>query len=403
MLLRPLQPRATLTLLVATALAPMAALPLPSRADASKTWVVNGAGYGHGVGMSAWGAYGYGRHGKSDKAILKHYYAHLKLKRLPGNPEVRVLLGTSSAGSASFRNASLACGVALNSKQRYEARSSRHGILLATASGRTLKRCGRTLHAEGDGPIRIGGYGSYRGALSAVRSGSGLNVVNEVRVDDYARGSVPSEVPASWPKQTLRAFAIAIRSVALATDVGGKGFDLYADTRTQVYKGVTAEERRTNSAVRTTRGTVATYRGDVVATPYFSSSGGRTESRFVGGPAVPYFKSVNDPYDGYSPQHRWTVRFSQAEMNSRLGPYVDGRLRQIKVVARGDSPRIDKAVLVGTAGRSPIDGGTLAAALGLYDRWAYFRTRAKARPSSESHRFAPHGGLPVPGGSVSTP
>jgi stage II sporulation protein D len=189
------------------------------------------------------------------------------------------------------------------------------------------------------------------------------------------RGSLPGEIPPDWPKHTLEAFAVAIRSIALSTDVGGKAFDIYSDTRTQVYGGVKLESKRTNRAAKATRHQVVTYHGKVIQATYFSSSGGRTESRFLGGPKVPYYESVKDPYDRYSPQHRWKFRFSQREMDSRLGPYVDGRLRRIRVLKRGDSPRIVTAKLIGSRGSSKVRGDTLQVALGLYDRWAYFKKR----------------------------
>src|SRR5262245_8645801 len=135
---------------------------------------------------------------------------------------------------------------------------------------------------------------------------------------------------------------------------------------------VKLESERTDRAVAATRSEVATYGGAVAQTTYFSSSGGRTESGFLGAPEVPYLHSVADPYDYYAPQHRWTFRFSQAEMDSRLGSYVRGHLREIEVPKRGDSPRIEYARLIGTGGATTIRGDTLAAALGLYDRWAFF-------------------------------
>jgi stage II sporulation protein D len=172
---------------------------------------------------------------------------------------------------------------------------------------------------------------------------------------------------------TLRAFAVAIRSIGLSTDVGGSAFDVYADTRTQVYEGVRVESRRTDLAVLSTRSEVARYGGAIAQTTYFSASGGRTESGFLGAPEVPYLRSVRDPYDHLSPLHRWKFRFTQAEMNLRLGAYLKGGLRRIVVTQRGDSPRIDYARLIGSRGRTTIRGDSLAAALGLYDRWAYFR------------------------------
>ncbi|HET8863561.1 MAG TPA: SpoIID/LytB domain-containing protein [Solirubrobacterales bacterium] len=347
----------------------------PAAAAGAVTWVVKGGGFGHGVGMSAYGAYGYGEHGAGYQQILHHYFQGIRIKAVQGAPLVRVLL-TISPGDVSFSRGTAACGHSLDPSRTYTAHRRGSSIRLLTGSGKLFARCGERLHADSGGIIRIGGVGTYRGALDLVPTESAagsLNVVNRLNVNSYARGSVPAEVPPEWPSATLKAFAVACRSIALSTDVGGNGFDLYADTRTQVYGGVKVEDERTDRAVRATRGQVAMYGGAVAQTTYFSSSGGRTESGFLGAPDVPYLQSVEDPYDYYSPLHEWTFRFSQAEMNSRLGAYVDGALRGIRVTQRGDSPRIDYAKLVGTRGVATIRGDTLAAALGLYDRWAYFR------------------------------
>ncbi len=343
---------------------------IPQAARAA-TWVVRGGGFGHGVGMSAYGAYGYGLHGAGYRQILGHYFRGIGIAEMGSAPMVRVLLAVSP-GDVSFSGATSACGRQLLPSRRYDAQRRGSSVRLLSGSGKLLARCGDRLHAGSRTTIRIAGVGVYRGALEAIPNGTGLNVVNVLGVDDYARGSVPAEVPPEWPMATLRAFAVASRSIALSTDVGGKGFDLYPDTRTQVYGGVAVEDARTDAAVRSTRSQVATFAGEVAQTTYFSSSGGRTESGFLGAPEVPYLRSVADPYDYYAPQHRWTFRFSQSEIDSRLGPYVPGRLRDVVVTKRGDSPRIDYAKLVGSGGAATIRGDTLAAALGLYDRWAFF-------------------------------
>jgi SpoIID/LytB domain protein len=344
-------------------------------AGGAVTWVVKGGGFGHGVGMSAYGAYGFGLHGYGYRQILHHYYRGIGIGEARGAPQVTVLL-TISPGDVSFNQATGACGRPLDPARAYTGRRRGTSVWLLSSSGRLLARCGERLHAEGGRTIRIGGVGVYRGALELVPTASAagsLNVVNRLNVNSYARGSVPGEVPPEWPLATLKAFAVAARSIALSTDVGGNGFDLYADTRTQVYGGVKLESERTDRAVRSTRDEVAKFGGAVAQTTYFSSSGGRTESGFLGAPEVPYLQSVDDPYDYYSPLHEWTFRFSQAEMNARLGPYVTGALRGIRVTKRGDSPRIDYAKLIGAQGTSTIRGDTLALALGLYDRWAYFK------------------------------
>jgi stage II sporulation protein D len=365
--------RARIAVLATLLVGVVISAPAPAAKRGPVTWVVHGGGFGHGVGLSAYGAYGYARHGYGYRQILDHYFRGIQITTLGRAPLVRVLLDAGPS-EVTFTHATAACGRALKPAHIYRAAARGSSVRLLSASGKLVAGCGRRLHADSSGIIQIGGLGAYRGALEAVPDGSGtLNVVNAVNVNNYVRGSVPAEVPAEWPMATLRTFAVAARSIALSTDVGGRGFELYSDTRTQNYSGVAGEDPRTDRAARLTRSQVVTYHGDVAQTTYFSSSGGRTESGFLGAPQVPYLESVPDPYDYYSPLHRWTFRFSQAEMNRRLGPYVPGALRNIRVTERGDSPRIDYARLIGTAGSAMIRGDTLAAALGLYDRWAYFR------------------------------
>jgi stage II sporulation protein D len=346
--------------------------PSAQSAQGAVTWVVHGAGFGHGVGMGAYGAYGYAKHGFTANQILTHYFTGTQVTTLKTAPIVRVLLKVS-AGDVSFTKATHACGQRLNSALSY--RASRFGVSvrLLSPSGTLLARCGKRLHASGAGTIQVGAVGTYRGALEVVPASGALNVINAVDVNDYAQGVLPGEIFPSWPEAALEAFAIAARSIALSTHVGGAGFDLYPDTRTQVYAGFAKETDRTNNAVRATLNQVVMYNGQVAQTLYCSSSGGRTESGFLGAPPVPYLKSVDDPYDYYAPLHRWTVRFTEAQMNARLAPYLRGSLRQIVVTKRGDSPRIDFANLVGSGGTTSIRGDTLAAALGLYDRWASFQ------------------------------
>lgn len=350
-----------------------ASFALPATAGAKATWVVRGAGFGHGVGMSAYGAYGYGKHDVAYKKILGHYFRNTKVEGKRKPPTVKVLLAVDS-GDVSFTRATRACGRKLRPTKTYRAQRNGSSIALASSSGKRLAGCGRRLQATGRGGVKIGGLGSYRGALNTVAGGGGaINVVNEVGINAYAQGVLPGEIFPSWPKETLKAFAVAARSIGLATDVGGDGYTLYADTRTQVYEGAGEETKRTNAAVQATRDEVLTYQGEVVQAFYHSSSGGQTESRFLGGPRIPWVKSVNDPYDRLSPLHSWRFRYSQVEIDAKLGGNVKGKLRRVVVLKRGDSPRIDFAKLVGTQGSTRIRGDVLAAALGLYDRWAYFK------------------------------
>ncbi|MDX6590417.1 MAG: stage sporulation protein [Solirubrobacterales bacterium] len=365
---------------VARPLASLAALVslaafVPASASAGVSWVVHGRGFGHGVGMSAYGAYGYALHGKGYRFILGHYYTGASLGTVEKPRVVRVLLDISS-GDVGFSGATSACGERLDPKRSYEAHRVGGSVRLRSSGGKPLARCGDRLRAAGNGTIEIAGLGTYRGALETVPTESdagSLNVVNALALEQYVKGVMPNEVPPSWPPAELKAQAVAVRSIAISGDVGGNGFDLYSDTRSQVYKGLESEYASTNEAVDATRGQVVTYEGQVAETLYSACSGGHTESAVnVFGTAVPYLVGVPDPYDSYCPLHTWTLKFSGPEISSRLGAYLDGRLKQVVITKRGVSPRIITAKLIGTGGVTTVTGSELEAALGGYDTWMSF-------------------------------
>src|SRR5262249_31947375 len=156
----------------------------------------------------------------------------------------------------------------------------------------------------------------------------------------------------SWPQAELRAQAIESRSFALTGDVGGNGFDLYDDTRSQVYDGLSSETPSTNAATEATKGQVVTYGGKIAETYFSACSGGYTESvqNVFSGPAVPYLTGVPDPYDSYCPLHDWTLRFSGPEISAKLAADLDGQLQKVAIVKRGVSPRIVSAKLFGSSG-----------------------------------------------------
>jgi stage II sporulation protein D len=348
----------------------------PGSALASVKWIVHGRGFGHGVGMSAYGAYGYAKHGKDYRFILGHYYSGTGLGTLMKPRVVRVLLGIAS-GDVGFSAATSACGQELDPERRYEAHRAGSSVKLQTSAGRTLADCGRVLRAAGAGKITITGLGTYRGALETVPTQSeagSLNVVNALSVEAYVKGVIPNESPPSWPLAELMAQAVASRSFALIAGVGGNGFDLYADTRSQVYKGLESEYPRSNEAARQTRGQVVTYQDKIAETLFSACSGGHTESiqNVFGGPAVPYLQGVPDPYDYYCPLHTWTLEFSGPEISSKLGAHLQGRLKKVVVTKTGATPRIISAKLVGTAGTTTVSGTDLEAALGGYDTWMTF-------------------------------
>lgn len=362
---------------LAAALLALAALGGAAASEASAaTWVVKGRGWGHGVGMSQYGAYGFAEHGASYREILRHYYTGTEIGEARTR-RVRVLLA-AGVSTIPFTGASRACGEALRPDGDYLFAASAGNVILRNRSGAKLGNCGRSGSATGGGAVTYSGQGAYRGRLVARAAAGTLNAINAVGIEGYVKGVVPNEVPASWPKHALRAQAVAARSYALSTGVDGDGFDLYDDVRSQVYGGKSSETAPTNRAAEATAREVVTYRGEVAVTFFSSTSGGMTESVEYGFPGAeprPYLKAVKDPYDDASPYHTWRVTFSQREIEAKLGDLVHGRLRRIRVLRRGDSPRIVTARVVGSEGSEVAGGPTLRSRLGLRSTWARFRAR----------------------------
>jgi stage II sporulation protein D len=347
---------------------------LAASARAQVSWVVHGHGFGHGVGMSAYGAYGYALHGKGYEFILGHYYPGTSLGTLEGPHVVRVLL-SATAGDVTFSEATSACRTKLDPTRTYEAHRLGNAVVLRTSGGKPLARCGATLRAAGAGIVNIGGLGRYRGALETVVNESGeLNVVNALAVDQYVKGVIPNESPPSWPMAELEAQAVASRSFALTGGVGGDGYDLYADTRSQVYKGLESEYSTSNEAEEATAGQVLMYEGQVAETLFSACSGGKTESmENVFGTAVPYLVGVPDPYDEACPLHEWTLNLTGPEISAKLSGLLDGKLKKVAITKTGYSPRIIEAKLYGTGGVTTVTGEQLEVALGAYSTWMTFQ------------------------------
>jgi len=157
-------------------------------------------------------------------------------------------------------------------------------------------------------------------------------------------------MPDDWPPEALRAQAVVARSYALATLKPGTLFDLYADTRSQVYGGVEAEEDSTNRAIGSTAGKAVFWKGRVATTFYHSTSGGRTvsiEEAWPNAAPVPYLVSVADPHDRHSKHHHWgPFLLTPAQVAARIG--VPG-LRDL-VVTRGPSGRVTSVRLKAVRG-----------------------------------------------------
>ena len=363
-------------------------------AQGASRFTIRGAGFGHGVGMSQYGAMGYAKQGAGYRDILAHYYTGTSLGTVETTRTVRVLL-QSTSGAALVTSAERAGSRTLDPAKTYRVvRRTFDQVDLQNATGKRIGTYAAPLQIDGgaDGIVLKGRAlngrtsGAYRGILELRPGAFGVNAINAVPLDAYVQGVVPVESPASWPLEALKAQAVAARTYAITSTKGGNGFEHYPDTRSQVYGGIGVEQPTTNQAVAETARQVVTYRGRPVTTYFFSTSGGRTENNenSFGGPPQPWLRSVEDPYDSVSPRHRWRVRMTMASAAAKLSGLVKGRFRGVKVIRRGASPRVVAADVVGSRGTTRVTGSTLRARFGLYDTWGYYTAIAtKRKPPAE--------------------
>ncbi|HWI73777.1 MAG TPA: SpoIID/LytB domain-containing protein [Baekduia sp.] len=369
-------------------------------AHAASRLVVKGHGYGHGIGMSQYGALGFAQHGTGYKDILGHYYEDTNVVPLQDPPDVRVLL---QSGKRAVVSGVVAAGSRkLKATSTYSVRAASGGrVALYSATGRRMGTYGAPLRLAAPkggaftlrGPAANGTRdGRYRGAVEVRPSGSGVQAINALGLEDYVRGVVSAESPSSWPAEALKAQAVAARSYAVTSNVGTTtdGIDQYADTRSQMYKGVAAEFPSTDAAVAATNDEVVAQNGKAVTTFFFSTSGGHTENiedSFIGSLPRSWLKGVDDPYDSVSPRHNWgPFTFSQSRVQAKLKGLVRGSFRGITVLERGASPRIVRAEVDGTNGVTQVTGPQLRQRFGLFDTWAtftYISSNAKQKSSDD--------------------
>jgi len=340
---------------------------------------LTGAGSGHGVGMSQYGAAGYALHGAGYQEILRDYYTGTTLGHVDPNRTVTVLLRAS--GSAVFSGATTITGSKLKLNPLWSYNVVPAGAELRLRLGRKLiGKFGAPLQVGAPTPVKLNGLGLFRGALvfRPAPGDGGVMTINAVGLNDYVRGVVAAEMPPSWPAQALDAQAVAARSYAIASHPIGADFDVYDNTRSQMYEGVRGETPTGDAAVAATSGQVVEYAGTPVQTLFFASSGGETESVQNVFPLSPAAWLVGrpDPYDDAlnNPYHQWKLSLPLQAAQRKLGRFVRGSLIGIRVLQRGISPRIIMAKVVGTKGSVTVTGLQLRTVLDTPSTWMSFRT-----------------------------
>jgi stage II sporulation protein D len=221
---------------------------------------------------------------------------------------------------------------------------------------------------EGSGIVAVNQM-RFHGKLEFRRNFEGMQVINEVMLEDYVAGILGRELYADWHPETLKAQAVAARSYVLhqraASD--GQSFHVGAGTGSQVYGGVAAETPLIRAAVSTTRGEFLAYARKPILAVYHSASGGRTaSSEEVWGRPLPYLVSLEVDDEQDSPDTYWRASISKTKLGralDSLGIRI-GSPRELQVVDRSRSGRTLRVRIRGDKGNQDLEARALRVALG---------------------------------------
>jgi len=341
--------------------------PAPLANPPARSFTFTGSGWGHGVGLSQYGAQAMADAGKGVSRILGHYYSGTSLDTVADDKlldvnvgyhwssltaELRALEGGAQlqacamkarrcAKEATIRDSRSGPGTAgwiavVRSRGDVRARVTNSNGDVTTLRGERIRiRWSGTRYLDGkDAVLRLENGREYRhGELIVNKYGTArINPVVRMRLQsEYLRGV--AEMPSSWNAAALRAQAIIARTYALRTGAGRKSdcdCHLHDSVIHQSYLGWAKENegnsgyygKRWVNAVNSTDGTVLTYRSALAETYYFSSSGGHTlNSQDAWSSSVPYLQSVDDAWSQTSsnPNRSWSTGRSQSSVASLFG------------------------------------------------------------------------------------
>lgn len=398
---------------------------LAADAHARRVVIFRGGGWGHGIGMSQYGAYGQALNGRSARQILQKYYtnAHVRTRRMPAKVRVGLMQTRAAIGFRSLARVPSGGRIAVKVKgsssflargdtdTRWRIERSPTGSLRLYKNGRRVVRDGRGAFgspqrplvviferfksiADVDGKSYNYAYGKLLfGTYSSSSCGSNycLRLVLSLPMQKYIYGL--GEVPASWPGAVLRAQANAGRTYVFSK-IRRLGQHVYpcdcAVYDTPIDQAYIGDAKRTGSgpywddwkrAVDDTRGQVILYQGAPIQALYSSSSGGHTEhnENVWGGTPIPYLRGVPDPADDVpaNPNHTWTVKMGWRALSDRLNAvFGTGRLERFRVIPPlGVSGRVTVVKsadrggvkIVGARKTARADGWEIRSSVGLKD------------------------------------
>ncbi|MEP7019606.1 MAG: SpoIID/LytB domain-containing protein [Pseudonocardiales bacterium] len=371
-------------------------------------------GNGHGHGMSQYGARGAAIAGLSTAAILAFYYPGTSLVTL-GASTVRVLVsGTGSstvvAPSSDLRVTAISTVLPTSGISRYRLVASGTGVALQRLVGATWSTVrtglanGTEFYRPSGGGVRLyladGSSATYRGALRALRVGSGVSTVNRVSLDGYVAGVVPREMPSSWPAAAVQAQAVAARSYGrnAVESHGGQSWDICDTTQCQVYGGMTRYDRagavlwtEDLAALSGNANQVLRYGGRTIFAQFSASNGGWTVD---GG--QPYLIARADNYDNAASGDPYLSYTQQVPVASIAGHYGLAKATSIQITARDGHGTwggrmtagfVNGLDAQGTAQHIATTGFGLQAAMGVGTTW--FSIQADQRPVGQFEGFTP--------------
>jgi len=203
-----------------------------------------------------------------------------------------------------------------------------NGRITITAGASGLVLDGRPLRSDRlevrgrDGELTINGL--TVGGRVVVKPQTGkLLAINELPLEEYVKGVVPSEMNAAWHPEALKVQAIAARTYALykMRQNAKKDFDVVASIKDQVYiyRGRAAAVGSTARAAAETRDQVLAYRDEPILAAFSSTSAGLTEDAWnVWAIDLPYLKGVECPFDMNSPWYQWRTDVGLPMLEQRL-------------------------------------------------------------------------------------
>jgi SpoIID/LytB domain protein len=367
-----------LAVLAATALV-LSATPHAEAATAQRepaSITVSTIGWGHGKGLSQYGARNRAEAGQGYREIVEHYYPGTQWGRATGT--IRVLLTAAPTGSLvvlsrpglKVRSVSTGRTWSLPTKRagkvvkrwRVQPAGARSQVAYRTSSWHVWKRAkGQVDLVAGARPVALVGGSTYRGSLRLTSAG----VVNALGLEAYLRGVVAKEVPASWSPAAVQAQAVAARTYA-AFERGnvspGRDYDLCDTSACQVYAGAAGEHPASDAAVKATAGQVLTYEGAPIFAQFSASNGGWSVD---GG--YPYLVAEEDPFDhGYPGDPKQTTFTGDQVTRHWVGL---GDLVSVEVLERdGHGPmggRVLSLEITGTEGSQVTSGEAFRKFLGL--------------------------------------